>query len=179
MILQTKSEKKTRTQHSHKATVRERWRMVAAYQQCGSYYKAAEKLGHGTKRSQVRYWVQKLLNPSFHNNPNGGDKRGVFKVFERPIVHQEILYYLRLNPNAKELQIRCHVNFIFKRFIRKRAFSNLMKKMGWSSKVPTKFQIYKYTYKNLIYYTEYIKGVLEIPFLKLKYIYKHTLFPEN
>jgi hypothetical protein len=36
--------------------------------------------------------------------------------------------------------------------------------------VPTKFQIYKYTYKNLIYYTEYIKGVLEIPFEKLKFI---------
>lgn len=44
-----------------------------------------------------------------------------------------------------------------------------LRKMGWSWKVPCKFQINKYNQANMLYYVDYLLGIQLAPLEKLKF----------
>lgn len=146
------------------AYANERVRIVLCYQRIGTYNGVQKFLG--IHRAVVKYWVLKAINPDFHNGDLGGDRRSIYKPYELAIVQREILSYMQTQPRAKLEMIRAYINNLFDRSTRKQTFRDLLKKMGWSIRVPVKFQIYKYTLKNLAYYCKFPLNRLYLTFFE-------------
>ena len=95
---------------------------------------------------------------------------GTFSTEELPLLKDEILAFLKDHPRARELELRNHLEIAFNRSISSGALFRLLKLLGWSWRVPTRFQTNKYTYSNLLYYCAYIQTIQTIPFEKLKFV---------
>lgn len=124
----------------------------------------------GLDKSQVRYWIKKRNNPNFHNKQLGGDKRSIFVKEELPIVHQQIIKFLAQNKTADAHDL-CH--FLSEKFSRSLSLStccNLVKKLGWSWRIPNRFQIHKYTVANISYYSSFLTTLQEIPMERIKFV---------
>jgi hypothetical protein len=94
----------------------------------------------------------------------------------------QILHCLKLHPKAGVPQLQQHLSYMFNRKISNPVLSRLLHLMGWSwrfhylqlillnlLRVPVRFQTYKYTYQNLLYYAEYLTAIQDIPWTKLKF----------
>ncbi len=134
--------------------LRERYLLISLYRTHENEAKVGRFMGidHAT----VRYWVRKYFNPQFHNKPHGGDKRSIFQVHEYQSVYEEVKSYMIAYPRDPTEKLRLYICELFDRTIQKTQFKELLKKLGWSFKVPVRFQIYKYNFKNIIYYVDYL-----------------------
>jgi transposase len=147
---------------------REKRTLLHLYHTYGNQSKVARKMN--IDHTTVGYWVRKFYDPSFHNKPHGGDKRSVFKVYEYPTIFQEVKEYMLEHPKASLSDLNVHICLFFQRHIKKSAFSYLLKKLGWSFKVPVRFQIYKYNLSNIIYYIDYLDVISTFPWNQLKFV---------
>lgn len=95
---------------------------------------------------------------------------GTFQKEELPLLKDEILAFLNASPRAREPDLRNHLRFMFRRDISSIALYRLLKAMGWSWRVPNRFQTNKYTYVNLLYYCSYLQTIQNIPLEKLKFV---------
>lgn len=174
-----KQKRQKAREHTWKATVRDRRRMVAYFLKYRSVYIVARRLG--LDKRMVKYWVLKYFNAEYHNKQLGGNKNGMqsttlssstialFSIEELPLLKNEILHFLERHPTAKEAQLREHLAIVFRRPIAHSTCGRYLRQLGWSWKVPTKFQLNKYTFSNLMYYCTYLQLVIEIPLDKLKF----------
>jgi transposase len=80
------------------------------------------------------------------------------------------LEYLKQNPYAKINDVCLFFRSIFQSRISKSSASSFLKKLGWNWRVPTRFQINKYSFNNLYYYTQYIESITKLPFEKIKFV---------
>jgi hypothetical protein len=91
----------------------------------------------------------------------------------------EIICFLKENTRAKGNDVRKHFEEIYKLPIGISTSNRLLKKLGWSWRVPTRFQVHKYTYKNMLYYTKYLQCISEIPIEKLKFVDEAHVFASD
>jgi len=142
---------------------------VAKYFETGCYNIAGKMTG--VHRGTVYYWVKKFFNSSFHakrlGRPLGSGK---FSIFELAFVHKTILLWLELEPTTNVVGIRTMLNTLFGRNLSKSTTQVYLSKMGWSWKVPTTFQISKYTVANMSRYVHYLQWVSRVPWSKLKFL---------
>ncbi len=163
--------------HYSKSSVSLRRLCVKEYGRRRNYYETGQILG--IHRCQVRYWCHKYKDPTFHNKAIGGDTKSVIKNWELSIVNQEIFKYLQLNNTAREVQLRKHMENLLDRNIGYFALKRILKKLRWSWRVPTKFQIFKYTPTNLMYYLEYLIAIQDVPLQNLKFADEAHLVSKN
>jgi len=117
----------------------------------------------------VRYWIKKFLNPGFHSGEHGGDHRGHFSPQQQQILMIVIIEFLKIVPTADLAAVTKHVALVSNQDISKSTVARLLHKHRWSWKVPTRFQIQKYSAANLIRYLNYLQTVQQIPPSKLKF----------
>ena len=94
----------------------------------------------GTTLSRAKYWRQKMVDPSFHPHKVGRSHR-TFRTYELPEIHQRLIGFLREQPNSKFHDICSFMSALRGRTVSRAVVSRLLKKMGWSWKVPVKFQV--------------------------------------
>ena len=82
----------------------------------------------------------------------------------------ETIAYLKASPRAREPDLRNHLQLMFRRDISSGALHRLLKCLGWSWRVPNRFQTNKYSYSNLLYYCAYVQTLQTIPLEKLKFV---------
>ena len=149
-----------------KRAVRERVAIVQSFLRHGSYQKVARE--HHVSRGVVYYYVQKFLDPNFHNMRHGGYRHSKIKQNEIDLVNRVIFILLKLKPYSSLADVRECISHVFSRFvlfvfisiiiinfitlsdIGYSTVGKILRRMGWSWKVPCKFQIYKYTPTNLM-----------------------------
>lgn len=147
------------------------------YIEVRSYYEVERRTG--VHRALVRYWVRKFWDPSFHSEPNGGDKRSIWTKAQLPVVYQEVLWLLETFPRSKLKDIAQYFSFLMGKVISKQTMSVYLRKMGWSWKVPCKFQINKYNQANMLYYVDYLLGIQLAPLEKLKFADESHIVSKN
>ena len=81
----------------------------------------------------------------------------------------KVIWFLKHNPRAKLKEIAKYFSVCMNQKISPQQMSDYLRKMGWSLKVPTKFQINKYTLTNMEYYLLYLENIVKIPKEKLKF----------
>jgi len=84
-----------------------------------------------------------------------------------------------MNPRAKLITIRDHLRNVLQYPISKETTRKYLVKMGWSWKVPSRFQIYKYNISNMIRYIDYIEEIQQIPFHRLKFFDESHFIPKK
>jgi len=94
--------------------------------------------------------------PTFHDSQLG-------------LVHSEVYQFPKEHPTAKLDTVTRHLNYMFDRNCSRGTISTLLQKMGWSWKVPTVFQLLKYTFDNLVKYAHYLTEIRKVPLSKLKF----------
>jgi hypothetical protein len=77
--------------------------------------------------------------------------------------------FLNEEPLARVPHIAAHLSWLLGHQISETTTKRYLRKMGWSWRVPTRFQIYKYTLANLEYYVDFIEAIRYIPAHKLKF----------
>lgn len=70
-----------------------------------------------------------------------------------------VLWIIKFKPTSRLENVRIFLEYFFDRKITRPVLSRLLTQMGWSGKIPTEFQIQKYTLKNMIRYVDYLKLV--------------------
>jgi len=123
----------------------------------------------GTTRHRARYWTRKFVDPTFHPHKIGTSHRRI-KKYEKPIAFEVVLLALLVNPVSKLHDIALYLGTFFNRLISRPVCSRLLKEMGWSWTIPTKFQIEKYTLDNMEIYFDYITSVPLIDWNRLKFL---------
>jgi len=150
-------------------TARERWLIVESWLELRNYYACEKKTG--VHRSLVRYYIKKELDPSFHCGSWGRKECKVFQDYEKPIIHQEILTYLSDNPEARATDLHEHLTFmLYNREFSIKTMNRLLGELGWSWRVPIRFQTYKYSESNLAYYADYLAYIQDISYEKIKFV---------
>jgi len=147
-----------------------RWHKQLALNSLQFGYSQAARLG-GTTASHARYWTLKFLDPTYRSKPLGGVTytKPTFTDAELPLVFKEVYYFLKEKPTARLDDIAKHLTDMFGRKCSRHVASKVLRKMGWSWKVPAVFQLLKYTFKNLLKYAHYITEITKIPWEKLKF----------
>lgn len=98
-------------------------------------------------------------------------------------MQKEIIHFLKHSPYAKENDVRKHLELIYGRNISLSTSRSFLKKLGffsfpiiipsyylgWSWRIPNRFQANKYSFTNLYYYTQYLLFISTIPIEKLKF----------
>jgi hypothetical protein len=95
--------------------------MVSADSSYGCYYRVEQDLH--VPRATVRYWYQKkqdARDADLHELPCGGQRNGVFEVWERPVVRQYIGDFLAAYPTSTVSQIAAELSRCFKRKVTNR-----------------------------------------------------------
>lgn len=133
-----------------------------------SYAEAARTLH--TNRGRAFYWTKKLLDPTWRSNTHGGRRRGTFTQDELKTINQRILQYLQSRPSASLNSVTEFLSRAYNRRVSKSVTQRLLKKLGWSWRIPTGFQIQKYTLRNMARYLDYIRGIQKIPPPKIKFL---------
>jgi len=131
-------------------------------------YNTAARLS-GTSRHRARYWTRKFIDPTYHPHKIGTSHRKI-KKYEKPIAFEVVLLSLLENPVSKLNEIALYLGTFFNRRISRSVCSRLLQEMGWSWKIPTKFQIQKYTVENMEIYVDYITTVPLIDWNRLKFL---------
>lgn len=93
---------------------------------------------------------------------------GIVKKEHYKLIFEELLHFLKTHPCAKQNDVHRHLEKIYGS-ISLSVSNALLKKLGWSWRVPTRFQTHKYTVRNLYYYSQYIQVLTAIPLTKLKF----------
>jgi hypothetical protein len=168
-LFRTKKVLGSKVTNLKKAKMRENMRIVSVYSVTRNYNLTANILGLSSA-SLVRYWVNKFVDSTFHCSSIGGDRKSIFKGYEIAIVNDAIATYLKDNPKSRSPDLKAHLEYVFDRTISDDVQKSLLYNIGWSWRVPTAFQIHKYTLQNMIYYAEFLLEVSRIPIHKLKYI---------
>lgn len=96
--------------------------------------------------------------------------KGVFLKEELPLVRESILSFLAFSPMARLNDVRDHLQKAFNRLHSSTGTQRLMNDLGWSWRVPTKFQLHKYSASNMAYYCTYLQAIQAIPLEKLKFV---------
>lgn len=94
---------------------------------------------------------------------------GCFSVDELIVVKKSILARMTAMPLTNEMDLRSYLESTFQRKLSKGTLYRLLKSLGWSWRVPTKFQIHKYSFANLNYYSSYLQFIQTIPLDMLKF----------
>lgn len=87
--------------------------------------------------------------------------------------------HLKLNATASLGDITNHLSWFLDEEISVPTTRRFLKRMGWSWKVPTRFQIQKYNTRNLLRYFNYLDGVQLIPMEKLKFADESHIVSKN
>lgn len=89
------------------------------------------------------------------------------------------MHYLHFNLLANVDDVTEHLSWFLDQDISTGTTRQFLKEMGWSWKVPTRFQIHKYNTHNLLRYFTYLDGVQQIPFEKLKFADESHIISKN
>jgi len=134
-----------------------------------SYYKAAKTFS--VFRNTVRHWYRRYFNKALHSQGCGGVRHAKFYSHELPVVITVLLHFLRHHPTSTFTQVHSFLRTAFvPRVFSKSTTSRVLKKIGWTWRVPTRFQIHKYTLNNIVRYTHYLTVVQGIQWKHLKFI---------
>lgn len=68
----------------------------------------------------------------------GGDQCAVFSDYELGVVFEEVMLFLSKNQHTMLADITQHLQFMFDRKVQQWTTSRLLKKMGWSWKIPVR-----------------------------------------
>jgi len=120
---------------------------------------------HYTNRGRVFYWTKKVLNPKWHCMHHGGHQNPRIWPSEEKDLNQNILRYLKADPEANLTKVTNFVSTYLRRHI-----SKVLKKLGWSWRIPCHFQIMKYTMLNMAKYLDYISSVKNLDITKIKFL---------
>jgi hypothetical protein len=89
---------------------------------------------------------------------------------ELPLVFDEVMHFMQQNPRARLPDIAKHLANVFQRTVQPKTASKLLLKLGWSWKIPVRFQLHKYTLHNLEQYLRYISAVQKLDIMRLRFI---------
>jgi len=153
---------------SHIALVEKRKNIIIGYLRYGSKPTSIVK-HYGYSKDCVHYWVEKFLNPGFHPNNHGGDKTSLFINVQQQLLMKEVVEYLQDNPTADLQAITQHLVNATHTPMSTITVGRMLKRHRWSWKVPTKFQIHKYSTANLLLYLNYLQFIQQVPSTKLKF----------
>jgi len=123
----------------------------------------------GISKSQAYYYTRKFQDPSFHNGTAGGARNVKFSDEDKFKLHCILWQEAKRHPTNSIDKYR--------RKVKKSGFDvsrsylcRLFKKWRWSFKRPSVKQIAKYTRNNILYYGDFLSGIKNIPWGKLKYL---------
>jgi hypothetical protein len=137
----------------------------------GKYYRSEKALG--LHRARIRYWFIKFHDPeNFHPGDHGGRKnQGTFKTWEFPFVVESVCLFFKENPEASLTEVCEDLSYIFDRRVTKPVASRFLRHvMKWSWRIPTQFQIQKYSEANIEYYINFIDWIQQIDYSRLKFM---------
>lgn len=83
----------------------------------------------------------------------------VATVLKLPFIHQVVLAFLKDNPSAQLKHVCSFLSDVKGKTVTQAVASRCLKKMGWSWKIPIKFQVAKYTIANLVLYIKYLRAI--------------------
>lgn len=128
--------------------------------------KCVETFGKG--KSFHRYWKTKLLDPTFHCDKRGGKRYSKFGRFDN-VVHSLVWSCLKANPASRPKEV---CNYLRENGVQinTQYIYRLFHDWRWNRKKPVRHQINKYKLTNIYYYCDYLRGVKNIPWMKLKYL---------
>lgn len=124
----------------------------------------------GTWRGRAHYWTKSFLYSDFHPLTHGGWRHGIFHPSELSIVKGAILAFLEEHPTATSIMIKEEIEFLFDRTLSISTLYRILNRLGFSWKVPTRFQTAKYTMNNIDIYLNFLEVVQKISWQRLKFL---------
>ena len=122
----------------------------------------------GFSKGFHNYWKSKLLDPTFHSNAHGGKRYTKFGPYDN-IVHSLVWACLKRDPTTHPVRV-CAFLAEHNVQINMRYVQRLFVSWHWNRKKPVRHQVNKYKIKNILYYYDFLWGVKNIPWLKLKFL---------
>jgi hypothetical protein len=112
-------------------------------------------------RARCAYWYRKSFDPDFHPFVRKGSDSecATFKSSESEVIQKAIHSHLQNNQHTNLEGVRLMLERTFQRRVLKSVASRTLQKMGWSWKVPTAFQIAKYSQTNLVHYIDFLEWI--------------------
>jgi hypothetical protein len=110
----------------------------------------------------VRHWFLKNSLPGFHAGSVGG-RNATFEIEEEKIAQEYLVQFFAVFPSTNVKQAALELTEAFNRPVSKqvsfflfgfhqfymKVVRRLLKDLNWSRKIPTSFQVWKYTVDNL------------------------------
>lgn len=127
------------------------------------------------------YWYRKSFDPHFHaSSRNIANELSTFCSWELPQVYVAVVDFLKTNPTADLSSVCSHLTERFLRRVTKPVASRVLKKMGWSWKVPTTFQVAKYSLANMERYVAFLEWIQSIDdWTRLKFCDESHIIPRK
>ena len=122
----------------------------------------------GERPSFHQYWKAKVTDANFHPQRHGGKRFTKFGVYDG-LVHGLVWKALRKNPSSKPIELARYLSDLgFP--VSTRYIDRLLKTWNWTKKKSIQHQINKYSIGNIEKYYDFLNGVRDIPWYKLKFL---------
>lgn len=145
-----------------------------------------------------KYWVKKVLDPTFHNGKHGGRREGTFKLTsdEGALVEVTVMHGFRRRPDRNLCSVAAAITRLINTTLRpatnatrarlglplypgavdftRRDIYTLFAKWGWKAKVPIRIHLHKFRPDNIMRYINYAVAVTWIEPARLKYLDEAT-----
>ena len=115
-----------------------------------------------------KYWKTKLQDPTFHSSTHGGKRYTKFGQYDS-VVHSIVWARLKRDPTTHPAEV-CEYLAAHNIQINMRYVQRLFCAWHWTRKKPVRHQINKYKLKNILYYYDFLWGIKDIPWIKLKFL---------
>jgi len=123
---------------------------------------------YGENASFHQYWKEKVTNVNFHPKRHGGKRSTKFGIFDG-LVHGLVWKALKRNPSTKPAEIRMYLSRLGI-VVSTRYVNRLLDTWNWSKKKSIQHQINKYSLVNIQKYYDFVWGIRDIPWYKLKFL---------
>jgi hypothetical protein len=123
-----------------------------------------------TSRGKAFYWTKRFFCPEWHSKKHGGTSLKTFTIEEEKQAFKVILDYLRNNQDASLTDIIEQLRQSFSRFVSRSVTQRLLKKLGWTWRIPVAFQVHKYRRANIARYLDHLQGIREVDPTRVKFL---------
>jgi hypothetical protein len=112
-----------------------------------------------TSLARCAYWYRKSFDPNFHSfvRKRSDSEYATFKSSESEVIQKAIHSHLQNNQHTYLQEVQLMLERTFQKRVSKSVASRTLQKMGWSWKMPTAFQITKYSQTNLVRYIDFLE----------------------
>jgi len=95
------------------------------------------------------------------------------------LVHYVIVQFFKHSPEAELIDLKQELEDVFNRKVSVPTTQRILKKLGWSWKIPTAFQIKKYTVDNMTRYLDYIRSIQQIDWDRIHFLDESHIVPRR